>query len=226
MGRKRKQQNVSTKRFVKNSPTAVGGSTLQLPGNSSSSKPKYTIGITAADQFNIVLFHASYVERELSMLVTTGTESSAEYDAFEDKTKSVHIVSPTITCIEHKDLQTSFLPGKLYTVTVDSISFFTTGEMNRQWPDDWHALDIFLEKGAYLVFLGVVKYELFNNVTKRKNDIYSLRFLHNETIVQYPVFQQTYKDSLDFAENVRSAIRFEKIQTELLSVLTDKLEPV
>lgn len=206
-------QNVSSKTFVKNKTPQVA--TPQVA-------PKYTIGITAADQFNIVLFHASYVEKEWSFLMDAGIESSA-YDAFDDKTKSVHIISPMISIKELPELKCAFERGRLYRISAETVTFFSTGEMNKQWPDEWHAVDVFLSENDVVLFLGIVQYELTNTITKRKSDVYVLKFLHNETIIQYPIFQHTYKDFSEFGENVRFAAQQEKIEREMNTILADKM---
>jgi hypothetical protein len=203
MSRKHKKQNTSStssKRFVQR-----------------------THGITNADLFNIVLFHASYVEEELNHVMVSKNVKSSEQESSEDETKIINIVTPVISCSNCSGLnfQSKFETGKLYKVATETVSFFTISETNHQNPDEWHAVDVFLEPGSIVLFLDIVKYEFCNAFTNRKHDVYVLRFLHKESIVQYPVFQHSY----NIADDIQRAFSLKAVKSMLLTALADKLFP-
>lgn len=160
-------------------------------------------GLTTADQFNILLFHTSFAEKEWNSMV----DSDAEV------TKTVHITSPSITIEDVLiDFPCRFEVGQIYTVNTEELTFFTTEGAIRLWPEEWYAKDIICKKNDLLLFLGVARYDIVNSVTSKRNAIFVLNFLWNELVIQYPVFHhlKNFSSVAEFAdyqkENFESAM--------------------
>lgn len=100
----------------------------------------YTGGLTSADQFNILLFHAAYAENEWRQTSTLSSQHSSSEEGLvldNDTTKTVHILSPKITISDFPiTFPSRFKPGQLYQVVVDRISFFVMDGNARLWPND------------------------------------------------------------------------------------------
>lgn len=168
-------------------------------------------GLTAADQFNILLFHTSYAEKEWNSIVSSDTEA----------TKTVHVTSPIITAGNVEiNFPSRFEIGKLYRVKGDRVTFFTTDPCQKLWPEEWYAKDFFAMENDLLLFLGVIRYDILNTVTGKRNAICVLSFLANETMVQYPMFHHTdfIVASPDFSFHVES------LQKAMQTVLQDSCE--
>lgn len=74
----------------------------------------------------------------------------------------------------------------------------------------WHAKDIYADRGDFLVFMGLGRYEIDNTITNKVNEVYVLNFLMSEKIIQYPIFPSASFDGqhrLDFTTQLQTVLQ-------------------
>jgi hypothetical protein len=100
------------------------------------------------------------------------------------------------------------------------------------WLDEWYAEDAPQKEGSILLFLGVLRYDLRTQSTDGIKSIYSLQFLSDEKVVQYPILKLISGDSLGFLQEgeglVDTAQEYHrrKIEGSLMTVLQEELTPL
>jgi len=196
------------KKMITPSPTASASKKFGHPSH----------GLTPGDQFNIMLFHTSFVEKEWDNVV----------DCDDEATRTAHVVAPVISVTGPlSNLNCLYKVGGIYRVTSDYLLFFTTEDPTKLWPEEWYAKDFYLQEGDTLMFLGVVQYNIKNTINNKENCVYALKFLANEKLVQYPVFANL-SYTLNFSDSLtkKQSIIKESLESALMTALKESLELV
>lgn len=178
-------------------------------------------GITPADQFNILLLHTS----------TSDDLTPDEVGVFSGATDDhLNMTTPLVTVTPVlDDVPCRYEVGKLYQVAASHVVFFSAEQINKSWPEEWFAKDVYAGEGEVLMFLGVVRYDLINTKSQAARSMFALKFVYAETIVQYPIMRLMTIDPLGYPEVGEGLIDPRKKEEEqraynsLMHALSDEL---
>ena len=186
------------------------------------------MSISPAYQFNIILLNSS--------AITSCNSITGETEIDLGVASKIEITRPSMRIIEISNIPCLYKTGALYKVKSGEVIFFVTptGHIKTfidlpQCLDEWYAEDVPQKEGSILLFLGVLRYDLRSGSLKDNKSIYTLQFLSDEKIVQYPILKLISTDSSSFMTegeglvDTAKKLHKKKIEGSLMTVLQEEL---